>query len=57
MNTYKQPNCQDPAPFLKGVDGINTLNSRIPTGPIEQKWQKHKGEIKLVNPANKRPHL
>ncbi|MCC6276210.1 MAG: fumarate reductase/succinate dehydrogenase flavoprotein subunit [Leptospiraceae bacterium] len=30
------------------------LNSKIPSGPIEQKWDKHKFEMKLVNPANKR---
>ena len=30
------------------------LNSRIPSGPIEQKWDKHRFEMKLVNPANKR---
>jgi len=32
------------------------LDSKIPSGPIEEKWNKHKGEIKLVNPANKRKH-
>src|SRR6476469_2874652 len=32
------------------------LNARIPAGPIEQKWDKHRFEIKLVNPANKRKH-
>jgi succinate dehydrogenase / fumarate reductase flavoprotein subunit len=26
----------------------------IPSGPIEQKWDKHRFEMKLVNPANKR---
>ena len=30
------------------------LKSNIPSGPIEQKWDKHKADIKLVNPANKR---
>ncbi len=30
------------------------LDSKIPSGPIEQKWDNHKFEIKLVNPANKR---
>ncbi|MCB1179454.1 MAG: fumarate reductase/succinate dehydrogenase flavoprotein subunit [Leptospiraceae bacterium] len=30
------------------------LNSKIPSGPIEKKWDKHKFEMKLVNPANKR---
>lgn len=30
------------------------LDSAIPSGPLEQKWTKHKFDIKLVNPANKR---
>ncbi|MEN9281948.1 MAG: hypothetical protein RL594_883 [Bacteroidota bacterium] len=30
------------------------LNSGIPSGPIEQQWDKHRAELKLVNPANKR---
>ena len=30
------------------------LNARIPDGPIEQKWDRHRFEMKLVNPANKR---
>ena len=32
------------------------LNARIPDGPIEQKWDKHKFDLKLVNPANKRKY-
>jgi succinate dehydrogenase / fumarate reductase, flavoprotein subunit len=32
------------------------LNSRIPGGPIEQKWDKHRFEMKLVNPSNKRKY-
>ena len=32
------------------------LNSRIPAGPIEKKWEKHRFEMKLVNPANKRKY-
>jgi succinate dehydrogenase / fumarate reductase flavoprotein subunit len=32
------------------------LRSRVPTGPIEQKWDRHRFEMKLVNPANKRRH-
>src|ERR1700755_941511 len=32
------------------------LNSRIPTGPIEQAWDKTRFDMKLVNPANKRRH-
>jgi succinate dehydrogenase / fumarate reductase flavoprotein subunit len=30
------------------------LNSGVPSGPIEQLWDKHKFEMKLVNPANRR---
>ncbi|MCC6319498.1 MAG: fumarate reductase/succinate dehydrogenase flavoprotein subunit [Gemmatimonadaceae bacterium] len=33
-----------------------TLDARIPSGPIAQKWDRHKFEMKLVNPANKRKH-
>ncbi|HLH34089.1 MAG TPA: fumarate reductase/succinate dehydrogenase flavoprotein subunit [Alloacidobacterium sp.] len=32
------------------------LDSRTPSGPIEQAWDKTKFELKLVNPANKRKH-
>jgi succinate dehydrogenase / fumarate reductase flavoprotein subunit len=31
-----------------------TLVSNIPSGPLEQKWEKHKAESKVVSPANKR---
>ncbi|HWC52345.1 MAG TPA: fumarate reductase/succinate dehydrogenase flavoprotein subunit [Chitinophagaceae bacterium] len=30
------------------------LNSKTPSGPLEQKWTNYKGHCKLVNPANKR---
>jgi succinate dehydrogenase / fumarate reductase flavoprotein subunit len=32
------------------------LASGVPSGPIETKWQTHKFEMRLVNPANKRKH-
>jgi succinate dehydrogenase / fumarate reductase flavoprotein subunit len=32
------------------------LNSKLPTGPIEDTWGKRRFELKLVNPANKRKH-
>ena len=32
------------------------LDARIPDGPIAEKWDRHKFEMKLVNPANKRKH-
>ena len=31
-----------------------TLDAKIPAGPIADKWDRHKFEMKLVNPANKR---
>ncbi|MDF1559745.1 MAG: fumarate reductase/succinate dehydrogenase flavoprotein subunit [Bacteroidales bacterium] len=31
-----------------------TLNSKIPEGPLEEKWTRYKKEAKLVNPANKK---
>ncbi|MEZ4685270.1 MAG: fumarate reductase/succinate dehydrogenase flavoprotein subunit [Bacteroidia bacterium] len=30
------------------------LDSKAPSGPLAEKWDKHKFDIKLVNPANKR---
>lgn len=30
------------------------LEAKIPAGPLEKKWENHKFESKLVNPANKR---
>jgi succinate dehydrogenase / fumarate reductase flavoprotein subunit len=30
------------------------LQAHVPSGPIEQKWDTHRFEMKLVNPANKR---
>ncbi|BDU69211.1 succinate dehydrogenase flavoprotein subunit [Geothrix oryzae] len=32
------------------------LNARIPDGPIDKKWEKHRFDLKLVNPANKRKY-
>ena len=29
-----------------------TLDAKIPSGPIADKWDRHKFEMKLVNPAN-----
>ena len=30
------------------------LEARIPSGPLTQKWDKHRFEMKLISPANKR---
>ncbi len=30
------------------------LDSKVPDGPLSEKWDRHRFELKLVNPANKR---
>ncbi|QJR35042.1 fumarate reductase/succinate dehydrogenase flavoprotein subunit [Gemmatimonas groenlandica] len=32
------------------------LNAKIPSGPLQEKWDQHRFSMKLVNPANKRRH-
>src|SRR5204863_2471269 len=32
------------------------LDPKVPSGPIDKKWDKHKFDLKLVNPANKRKY-
>jgi succinate dehydrogenase / fumarate reductase flavoprotein subunit len=32
------------------------LNAKAPSGPIEKRWDKHRFDMKLVNPANKRKY-
>ncbi len=32
------------------------LNSRVPSGPLEEKWSSHRFSNKLVNPANRRKY-
>src|SRR5882672_4831781 len=33
-----------------------SLDAHIPPGPLAQKWDKHRLDMKLVNPANKRKY-
>ncbi len=33
-----------------------TLDSKVPSGPIQEKWDRHRFDSKLVNPANRRKH-
>ncbi|MBD3168220.1 MAG: succinate dehydrogenase (quinone) flavoprotein subunit [candidate division Zixibacteria bacterium] len=33
-----------------------TLESKVPSGPIADKWDNHRFQMKLVNPANKRKY-
>ena len=33
---------------------MTKIESHVPQGPITEKWSKHKADIKVVSPANKR---
>jgi succinate dehydrogenase / fumarate reductase flavoprotein subunit len=35
---------------------VTTLDAKVPEGPIQDKWTKHRFDINLVNPANKRKY-
>lgn len=41
-------------PELNGAPG--TPSARVPGGPLAEKWQRCRNEMKLVNPANKRKY-
>jgi succinate dehydrogenase / fumarate reductase flavoprotein subunit len=36
------------------LPATTALDARAPSGPIAEKWTRHRNEVKLVNPANKR---
>src|SRR5260370_12299619 len=38
------------------LKGRTVLDGKIPSGPIEQKWDRCRFDMKLVNPANRRKH-
>jgi len=41
-----------PLPYIKEM----TLDAKIPSGPLHEKWGKRKQELKLISPANKRKY-
>jgi len=45
-----------PAPPAATDSDSVVLDSEIPSGPLEKKWEKHKFESKLINPANRRKY-
>ena len=51
MVTEVQPTVKSMPEFTEA-----TLDAGIPDGPIAEKWDKHRFEMKLVNPANKRKY-
>ncbi|MFM8409485.1 MAG: FAD-binding protein, partial [Alphaproteobacteria bacterium] len=44
------------APALREIAIQDDLENRVPDGPIQTKWERHRFDMKLVNPANKRKH-
>jgi len=39
-----------------GAATASRLNAKIPSGPIEEKWSRHRMDLKLVNPSNRRKY-
>ena len=39
---------------IENILNMAELNSKIPDGPLAQKWTKYKSSVKLVNPANRK---
>src|SRR5512133_3374085 len=39
--------------LLKMRTTVPTLDGKVPSGPIEDKWTRHKFNMKLVSPSNK----
>ena len=37
---------------MKSVVMTGTLDSHVPGGALETQWDRHKGDLKLVSPAN-----
>ena len=40
-------------PEKEFVESVSKLDGRIPSGDLEDKWDKYKSSMKIVNPANK----
>jgi succinate dehydrogenase / fumarate reductase flavoprotein subunit len=43
-------------PVRLAVAEPGRLDARVPAGPLEQKWARHRFEMRLVNPANRRKY-
>ncbi len=41
---------------MADTKSVSQLDSKVPGGPLETKWEKYKFDMKLVNPSNKRKH-
>jgi succinate dehydrogenase flavoprotein subunit len=45
-----------PNPWVVAPSDGPRLDGHVPDGPLTEKWERHKFEMQLVNPANKRRH-
>jgi len=43
-------------PTRESAPSFTALDAKIPGGPLEKKWEKHKFDSKLINPANRRKY-
>ena len=41
---------------MASVEVAGVLDGHVPDGPIQEKWDRHRFNLKLVNPANKRKY-
>ena len=53
MNNIEKENA-GAAKQTTAADNILKQSSKIPKGPLSEKWSTYKANQKLVNPANKR---
>jgi succinate dehydrogenase / fumarate reductase, flavoprotein subunit len=54
--TFVEPHALRPEDRDGSPQERTVLDGRIPPGPIEQKWDRCRFDMKLVNPANRRKH-
>ncbi len=61
MRNIEPENPLQPASGLNGATTFydvaqETLDGKVPSGPADQKWDKYRFDVKLVNPSNKRKY-
>src|SRR6266516_5108241 len=54
QNAVEAPPREAPVGAPVWVESDERLNAKIPSGPLVEKWETHRFEMKLVNPANRR---
>ena len=54
QNVVEAPPREAPVGAPAWVESDERLDAKIPPGPLVEKWETHRFEMKLVNPANRR---